>query len=243
MKRHLISHQPEEFNVSWKASAVLCLLFPACATVPAIAPDPAAESWAAETKADDLKLAPGDRIEIVVHSAQELNRTVQIAPDGQVRLPLIGPQQAACETPESLAEKLQDAYASQLREPSLDVIPVGFGGQKVFVGGAVVKPGTVDLSGPLDPMQALILAGGPNREARIDQVMLMRRMPDGSITSILIDLKNGLRNPGEAMWFPLQRYDVIYVPRTPIANQNRFMSQYVRKALPLDFFVVYDLAD
>jgi hypothetical protein len=40
---------------------------------------------------------------------------------------------------------------------------------------------------------------------------------------------------------PLQRFDVVYVTRKPIADQNLFMKQWIRNALPIDFFLVYDI--
>ena len=49
-------------------------------------------------------------------------------------------------------------------------------------------------------------------------------------------LRNGL--PGAQ---PLQRYDVVYVPRSRISQVNLFMQQYVRDALPVQFSFYYDL--
>jgi hypothetical protein len=40
---------------------------------------------------------------------------------------------------------------------------------------------------------------------------------------------------------PLQRYDVVYVPRSSIAHVDQFMQQYVRDALPIQFSLYYDL--
>ena len=39
----------------------------------------------------------------------------------------------------------------------------------------------------------------------------------------------------------LQRYDVVYVPRSRISQVNLFMQQYVRDALPVQFSFYYDL--
>ena len=38
----------------------------------------------------DYRFYPGDEIEVIVFSAPELSRTVTIAPDGRIALPLIG---------------------------------------------------------------------------------------------------------------------------------------------------------
>jgi len=144
--------------------------------------------------------------------------------------------------PETARLRLEAAYRGQLVDPSLDLLLLEAAAPRVFVGGAVAAPGAVTLDGPTDPLQALILAGGATREARLDEVLVLRRNPSGEVETRTVDLAAALRNPGAAHWFPLDRYDVLYVPRSRIADQNRFVSQYIRNALPLDFFLVYDVA-
>ena len=45
-----------------------------------------------------------------------------------------------------------------------------------------------------------------------------------------------------ADWSPLRRFDVVFVTRKPIADQNLFVRQYIRDALPIDFSLFYDIA-
>ena len=57
-----------------------------------------------------------------------------------------------------------------------------------------------------------------------------------------IDLSNrALCAPVSRAHEPLQRYDVVYVPRSRISQVNLFMQQYVRDALPVQFSFYYDL--
>ena len=83
---------------------------------------------------------PGDEIEIVVFSAPELTRTVMVAPDGRVALPLIGAVRAADLTAEELQAALVTAYSNQLRHPELSVVPRSYASRQVFVGGEVARP-------------------------------------------------------------------------------------------------------
>jgi len=67
-------------------------------------------------------LAPGDQLEIIVHTAPELSRTVTIGPDGEIRIPYSGPIQAAAKTLDAVQQLLRDALATELRNPDIDVL-------------------------------------------------------------------------------------------------------------------------
>ena len=58
----------------------------------------------------------------------------------------------------------------------------------------------------------------------------------------VIDIRAGLNDPRLADFTPLRRFDVVYVPRSAIAEENLFMEQWFRSALPIDFSLYYDLA-
>ncbi len=186
-------------------------------------------------------LAPGDKLDVVVHSAPELSRTLVIAPDGTIQMPLSAPVVAIAHTTDEVADALSLGLSNELVDPDLDVIPVEFASQKIFVGGEVVSQGMMDLPGQVDPLQAVIMAGGFTKDAKADQVVVLRRLPGGEVRSIILDLKAGVADPTLAEWLPLRRFDVVYVPRTRIATQNQFVQQYIRGALPIEFSLYYDL--
>lgn len=229
-----------------KPIAMFCLagaLLAACTTAPTPSPDFPETPWqkAARTDAEYL-LAPGDELELTVYSAPELSRTVSVAPDGRVRLPLIAPIFAAGRTPDQLAAHVRAAYESELRSPDLDVLVTNYASQQVFVGGEVNTPGLFDLPGQIDPLQAIILAGGRTDRAHGREAFIMRRQPGGEVRTAVFDINAGLSDPALATWGPLQRFDVVYVPRSRIANQNLFIQQYIRQALPIEFSLFYDIS-
>lgn len=225
------------------AIAFSCLALTACAIDPQPSPEFPVDTWRLDDGRDvPYLLAPGDTVEVAVYSAPELSRTVEVAPDGRIRLPLAGPVPAAARTPKELRSAIIQALSADLKQPDLDVLVTGFGSQQIFVGGAVTSPGLIDLPGQIDPLQAIIMAGGMTPEAREREVILMRRLPGGEVRTALIDARAGLEDPALAGWLPLRRFDVIYVPRSRIAEQNRFIQQYVRNALPIQFSLFYDIA-
>lgn len=218
------------------------VLVTACASTPVSSPDfPAAPFQTLAPVDAPYLLGAGDQVEITVVTAPELSRTLTIAPDGRVQLTLGPPVMAAGRTPSELSRLVSEALSGELNDPRVSVIATGFASQRVFVGGEVRNPGMFDLPGQIDPLQAVIMAGGFSTSARTRQVVLLRRLPGGEVRSAVLDLRAGIYDPRLAVWTPLQRFDVVYVPTTPIAEENLAVEQYIRRALPLDFQLFYDI--
>jgi protein involved in polysaccharide export with SLBB domain len=186
------------------------------------------------------RLYPGDEVEITVFSAPELSRVAAIGPDGRLALPLIGAVRAADLTADELHDVLVAAYASHLRMPELSVTPRSYGSRQVFVGGEVARPGIYEMPANIDAFQAVALAGGFLPSASRGNVLILSRAT-GETEVTEIDLSSRAMRRGFPGAQALQRYDVVYVPRSPISQVNLFMQQYVRDALPVQFSFYYDL--
>ncbi|MEQ9315640.1 MAG: polysaccharide biosynthesis/export family protein [Henriciella sp.] len=222
----------------------LALMLGACQTVePAPSPEFPVMEWRYEDGQDYAYLmAPGDTLSVVFHTAPELNRETIVAPDGSITLPYVGSVPVSARSAAEIRGALIEAYSSELKDPDIDVIPIGFDSQRIFVGGEVNSPGMMELPGQIDPLQAIIMAGGFNDRAKPQNVALMRRMPGGQVMTAVVDVNKGLNDPALADWTPLRRFDVVYVPRSKIAAENLFVQQWIRAALPLDFSFYYDVA-
>jgi protein involved in polysaccharide export with SLBB domain len=232
------------------AFAVLAVAgFAGCAAVARAEPAPTAisalpqsgpyQSW---TDADpQYRFFPGDEVEIVVRSAPELSRTLKIAPDGRLNLPLLEPIMAADLTGPELSAIIGKAYSGVLRDPAVDVIGRSFGSQQIYVSGEVRTPGVYELTAPIDAFQAVARAGGFLTSARTNEVLILRRSPGGEARVYRADLSDPAFRAGLSQLGPLQRFDVIFVPRSTIAEIGLFMQQYVREALPVNFSLFYDL--
>ena len=226
-------------------SAILVLLCLAGGPVmaqeePAPTPASGAAPMIYSVETPQYRFYPGDEIEIIVFSAPELNRTVRVGPDGRIALPLLARITAADLTAEELHDELVSAYAAHLRMPELAVTPRNYGSRQVFVGGEVARPGIYDMPANIDAFQAVALAGGFLPSARRRDVLVMSRA-GGEARVTPIDLSTRALRAGFPGAEPLQRYDVVYVPRSPISQIGLFMQQYVRDALPVQFSFYYDL--
>lgn len=181
----------------------------------------------------DYRFYPGDELEVSVPSAPELTKTVTVQPDGRITLPLVGPVMAADRTIGQLQASISQAYSTQLLRPHVDVTAKA-APLKVFVGGEVGNPGVIDLNGDADALRAIIQAGDFRNTADRTGVFIIRRGPDGRGMIRRADLLRGLSR-AEADLVPLRRYDIVYVPRSGVAEANLHMQQYFRDMLPIPF--------
>jgi protein involved in polysaccharide export with SLBB domain len=84
----------------------------------------------------------------------------------------------------------------------------------------------------LTPLQAIIAAGGFLPTARLDSVILVRpQAGDQPYIARKLDLERVVAG-GEKEPILLTPDDVIFVPRTPIANANVWVRQHVTDLLP-----------
>lgn len=67
-------------------------------------------------------LSTGARLSVLPLTAPELARTVTIAPDGTITLPLAGTLPAAGSTLGELKARIEAAYASELLEPVIEIV-------------------------------------------------------------------------------------------------------------------------
>ncbi|MEZ5937026.1 MAG: polysaccharide biosynthesis/export family protein [Hyphomonadaceae bacterium] len=194
------------------------------------------------TRDPEYRFFPGDKLRLDVRTAPELSGDLTIAPDGRVTVPNMGAVMAANLTATQLQASLQQLLATELLDPSLVVTPVEFASQKIFVGGEVREPGIYDLPGEINTLQAILMAGGWTDEGKPSHVLVMRRTPGGQMSSKRVDVRGAIRADQLDAIGPLHRFDVVYVSRKMIADENLFMRQFIRDALPIDFGLYYDIS-
>ncbi|WP_405041455.1 polysaccharide biosynthesis/export family protein [Phenylobacterium sp.] len=187
----------------------------------------------------DYRFYPGDEIEVSLPSAPELNKTVTVQPDGRISLPLISTVMAADRTIPELQADLAQAYSRQLLRPEVDVVAKA-APLKVFVGGEVGTPGMFDLTGDSDALRAVIQAGDFKTSADRSSVIIIRRGPDGRAMMRRANLYRGLKS-GASDVVPLRRFDIVYVPRSGVAEASLFIQQYFRDLSPVTFGFNYAL--
>jgi polysaccharide biosynthesis/export protein PslD len=83
----------------------------------------------------------------------------------------------------------------------------------------------------MTPLQAVLQTGGFKPTAKLESVLLMTPGPDGHFTAARVDMAQVVDH-GVPERLRLRPNDVIYVPRTWIADMDIVVDQYVRGLIP-----------
>jgi polysaccharide export outer membrane protein len=177
------------------------------------------------------RIRVGDALDVRFYKTPELNvEKVPVRSDGKISLDLVGDVQAAGLGTDELSSNLAQAYSKELQEPEIAVIVRSFGGQ-VYVGGEVNKPATLNFTEGLTALEAIQGAGGFNVDASMENVVLVRRAGD-KYEGYRLFLKKALTGDDYTQDVALQPNDVVYVPKSRIANLNLMVNQYITKMIP-----------
>lgn len=186
----------------------------------------------------DYTFSPGDTIDIKFFYTPELNETQDVRPDGKIALQIVGEVSVAGRTPSQLRWLLEKLYASHLKEPVISVVVRSFTNQRIYVGGQVTRPGTIEMTDQMTALEAIMHAGGVDfREAQVRKVVVIRH-DKGTRYGYLLDMDPILKGQ-EARPFFLEPKDIVYVPRTDIAKINQWIDQYINKIIPETGFTYY----
>ncbi len=178
----------------------------------------------------------GDTLDIKFMYNAELNElAVPVRPDGRISLQLAHDVPAAGATPSQLRNILNEKYAAELKKPEIAVIVRSFGGHKIFVDGEVIMPGPLDFKGRMTLFQAISQARGVRDTARLSNVIVIRKDFEGKPMAANLDLTKVINGTDFSQDIALMPYDIVYVPKSHIANWNKFVSDYINNSVPGGF--------
>jgi protein involved in polysaccharide export with SLBB domain len=179
----------------------------------------------------EYRIGVGDELEIKFLHNPEMNERVPVRPDGRISMPLAKQVVAAGLTPGELENLLYQRYAPELKKPDVTVMVRGFYAQKIWVDGEVSRPGLVPMMGSMSVLQAIANAGGFRETARLSEVLVIRRTQEKPLVTIL-DLEAARNNTDMSQDIYLMPSDIVFVPRSKIANLNLWVDQYIRRLIP-----------
>jgi len=223
------------------SAAALCA---GCATrdLPTLPPAPPQPPLAPTSAAGaSYRIVAGDQLQLRFDYQPDQSATLQVAPDGGATLPWIGWQRLAGRTLDEVSRDLTERYRPTLKRPETSVNLALASAQRVFVGGEVGRAGSIALAGRVTVMQAILLAEGLRETARIDHIVLLRPDAGGSAGAYVVDLSGVLDGSHPDADIVLRAEDVVLVPRSNVANVNLWVDQYVRKNLPMNLGLNYNI--
>lgn len=176
-------------------------------------------------------IQPGDQLDIKFFYNPELNESVVVRPDGKISLQLVNDAQAGGLEPEELDEILTQKYSHELKNPEVTVIVKSFAGQRIYVGGEVNQQREMELLAGMTVLQAVFQAGGFKESASPENTILIRQGPSNEPVPIRIDLKNAMYGQGDGAGLALRPNDIVYIPKSAIAEANKFVRQYIENLI------------
>jgi protein involved in polysaccharide export with SLBB domain len=182
------------------------------------------------------RIEPGDTLQIRYPFHPERDQQEIVRPDGTLRAAEIGDIDVAGRTTGEVEQLLVERSSTVLRDPQVVVNVSEFSPKGVYVGGEVKAPGSIAYRKGLTVVQAIANVGGLLPTARPDSVILIRpdTVPDRYV-SRRIDVAATLER-GERELVSLAPHDVLYVPRSVIAEADLWVDQHFTRLLP--FFSV-----
>lgn len=191
------------------------------------------QGFAAWTDAvPEYQFAQGDKIKVQFLLTPELTEDAVVGPDGAIGLRAAGRVVAAGKTAAELQADIAKASAAMLTSPIVTVSLVETPGAQVFVGGSVTKAGAYTITGRRGSFEAIELAGGFDPQARMDEVVLIRRDPQNRPMLRTVDLRGVMEGSTKHPDVPLVAGDIVFVPRNKISEVDLWIDQYINRFLP-----------
>jgi polysaccharide export outer membrane protein len=219
----------------WIAVVVLSILLAAgCAIVdypaPPLPPREEAPSFYVPPIEQQYRLQVGDTLTIRSYFDSQLNQEVVVRPDGRISVLLIGDLQVAGMTPEELARRISEPYKRVVGGTDVTVAVKRSAGMNVYLSGEIKTPSLLQMDGNLTLLQAVARVGGTLASANTSNVLLIRNKDDGTLVVSKVDLEKILRNEAPDVF--LNRRDVVFVPKSEIAQAGQFVDQYINAIVP-----------
>jgi polysaccharide biosynthesis/export protein len=176
------------------------------------------------------RIQVGDVLDVRLILNPELNEEVTVRPDGHISTTVVRDAMAAGLTVPELDQELVHDYSRDLSNPRLSVVVRSFAPTRVYVAGEVTTPGEFITVGPtLTLSQAIARAGGVKLSSDETDVFIIRRGPNDKpeYLSVRYRAVEHATEPGADV--RLAPYDVVYVPKSGIAEVYKWYNQYVQQ--------------
>jgi polysaccharide export outer membrane protein len=200
-------------------------------------PDPGS---GAVTELTPYRIQVGDVLDVRLMLNPELNEEMVVRPDGHVSTTVVPDAIAYNRTVPELAAVLRQDYAKDLRNPRLSVVVKSFAPTRIYVGGEVNNPGEMINVGPtLTLSQAIARAGTHKVRGDAGAVFLIRRGPNDTPQFFSTRYNDVIKGRDASADVRLAPFDVVYVPKTGVAEVFDWFNQYFLQFVPVNWGFSY----
>jgi protein involved in polysaccharide export with SLBB domain len=191
------------------------------------------EGFAAWTDAPaPYRFGAGDRVKVQFLLTPEVNEIALVAPDGTISLRVAGRVEAGGRTAAELEVAIAEASRRILTTPIVTTGLEQAGSAVVFVGGSVRRAGAYPLTGRQGLAEMVAMAGGLDEEARMDQVVLIRRSPSDRPMLRTVNLNAFLSGSEVTGDVPLASGDIVFVPRSRLGEVGQWVDLAINRIVP-----------
>lgn len=155
------------------------------------------------------RIGADDELMISVWHEPELSQSVVVRSDGIITLPLLNDIKVAGMTTEELQAALTEKLKALVNDPQVTVSVKTVKSQRVFLMGAVGKPGAYPMGGGLTVLQLIAQAGGLGPFAKARSIYILRH-ENGKEIRIPVSYKKAVSGKGGDP--VLQSGDMVVVP-------------------------------
>jgi polysaccharide export outer membrane protein len=148
----------------------------------------------------------------------------EVREDGNIKYPLLGEIKAAGYTLEEFNDNLTSALMKYYKNPQVTVTVESYGSCKVFILGQVYRPGVYYYKREATVLEALLLAGGISESGKKNSVIVVRQL-ESTPQIMRVNIESLVEDGMLAFNIPVKPMDIIFVPKTFIANLNDFLSK------------------
>ncbi len=181
---------------------------------------------------------------LAIEQLQAFDKVITVTPAGDFIIPQIGNISVKGQTLPQVREEIQQKLQSFYHNPiDISLGLVSAVNNSIYVSGEVRFPGIYPLMANMTMFKALSLSGSITTEGNLDEVVLVHYTSPESVTIYKTSMTALVDNASQLHDLPLSPQDVVFVPRTGIAEANRFINQYITRMLPFQTSVVYNFND
>ena len=206
-----------------------------CTSPPNQPPPPEAaqpEAPAAENL-PSYRLQVGDVIDVHFQVNPELNEEVTVRPDGMISTSVASEIPVYDHTVPEATQLIRTAYTTQHVTAVPNLIVRSFSPTRIYVGGEVANPGEFLNVGPdLTISQAIARAGGIKNSADFHDVLVLRHGAGTKPTVYSVDYYAATQGGHAELDSRLAPFDVVFVPRTGVAQVYVQFQQYLQQFMP-----------
>ncbi len=247
-RKQKVNNLAKHKSISYSWPALLCIVVLSLSGCSDVEDLPAAPQ---EYSLKNIKTAPppdpyllqvGDAMDIKLRLNPELNESVVIPPDGLVSTTVAEDVMAYGRTVKELRKDLVAQYTKELQDPKISIILRSFAPNRIYVTGEVNTPGEFVTAGPsLTLLQAVSRAGGLKNSADSGSIIIVRHKNGQPPVAYSTNYAQAVSGKDPASDVRLAAYDVVYVPRSGIADVYTYFQQFVQQFLPPSFGMSYQL--